>query len=241
MTHDPVDGLAVRLLGDFELRRAGEQLRLPPGMPAQAVKVLAVHAREMHIEELVDALWPDIDVELGRTRLRNVLSRIRDVAGDIVERDGPHLRMHRDVEIDLVQFETEARAAHSTADADAARRHADAAVGLYGGVLLPGDPYEGWAVPARERARQLYLAMLDLLAKAAVDEGRLGHALQLTEQAIGVDRYEEQRYIECARLLERMGRRAAAVHLLQRARAVLVQLEVTPSLELVELDLSLRE
>src|SRR6185437_15089538 len=61
---------------------------------------------------------------------------------------------------------------------------ARAALAHYRGDLLPDDPYEPWAVAARERLRRHALALLDLCAASAASAGDLDEAVRCLERAI---------------------------------------------------------
>ena len=74
----------LQLFGGFSLRVAGVDYRTPqPGHPSALVKMLAVNGA-MTPDAAIDALWPDADMETGRRRLRNLLNRIRQRAGEVV-------------------------------------------------------------------------------------------------------------------------------------------------------------
>ena len=70
--------------------------------------------------------------------------------------------------------------------ADGVRREAlaRAAVGRYGGELLPGDRYAAWAAAPREELRRRLLDLLDLLADEARERGELDEAIRLLDQGI---------------------------------------------------------
>jgi DNA-binding SARP family transcriptional activator len=102
-----------------------------------------------------------------------------------------------------------------------------AALAVATGELLPTDPYATWAIDLREPYRRRRLAMLDLLAAKAVENGRLEEACLLLDEAIGVDPYGAARYHLAADYLTQLGRREAARHLIDSAAARLAQLGVT--------------
>ena len=176
---------------------------------------------------MIEALWPGVEESSGRKRLRNVLNRLRDAAGDLVVREGDLLAFDSGRDVDVVLFEQAARAAF--AEPDAGLSQARAALSLYAGEVLPDDRYQDWATEPRERVRARALGLLDLLASHAERDGDLDEALRLLERGIEVDRLDESRYVRSARLLLRQGRRGRALEILRASAAALRDLGLDPS------------
>jgi ATP/maltotriose-dependent transcriptional regulator MalT/DNA-binding SARP family transcriptional activator len=231
---------AISLLGGLEVIRGGRRIDLPPGRPAQAVKAVAAAGGRMHAEELIEALWPEVDPESGRKRLRNVLNRLREAAGDLLVREEDTLALAEGTEVDAAVFEQEARRAvaglRSAGDLGLAR----SALARYRGPLLPEDPYEPWAAAPRERLARLAIALVDLLARDAVAREDTDEAIRLIERAIEMEPDEEGRYVELGRLLLDQGRRGRSAAVVARARVMLEELDLPPSKELDALARDLR-
>jgi DNA-binding SARP family transcriptional activator/tetratricopeptide (TPR) repeat protein len=220
--------LAVRLLGGFAVTAGGRPIEPPPGRPATLVKLLGVVGAAIPVDEVLEVLWPDVDPETGRSRMRNVLSRLRSACGELVRRDGETLVLAPDVVVDAADFETAARAALSTqhrGEPAMARR----ALALYGGELLPADRYEDFTVGPRERLAMRQLGLLDRLAAQAASDGDVDEALRLYDDAIAAAPLEEHRYEEAATLALSSGRRQRARHFVERSASVLEELGVAPS------------
>jgi DNA-binding SARP family transcriptional activator len=216
-TEQPV---TVAVLGRFEVRRAGELVRLPPGKPEQLVKLLAVSGGRIPAEQAIEELWPEVDPQSGRKRLRNVLNRLHVVAPDLANRQGDVLELG-EAEVDADVFERQAR--------DVLDRQEGAhrlALARYRGELLPDDRYESWAAAPRERLERLFIALLDAAAAAAEASGQVDEALRHVERALTVDPYDEARYLRGARLLLDQGRRAAALAMLTRGAEAFARLGV---------------
>jgi ATP/maltotriose-dependent transcriptional regulator MalT len=235
--------IQVRVLGGFEVRRAGRVVELPPGRPAKAVRALAAAGGRMHAEELVELLWPQAQLDLGRNRLRNLLSRLRLKSGELLVREEEMVALAPGCVVDAELFAAEARAAFAVSSAGEGRRAevlARAALERYRGELLPDDRYEGWAAGARERLRMQFLELLDLLAAAAERRAEIDEAARVLERALEAEPYDEQRYVRLARLLSTQGRAGSALAALRRARAAMGELGLDPSAELDALERSLR-
>jgi DNA-binding SARP family transcriptional activator len=181
------------------------------------------------LDVALEELWPESDAATGRRRLRNVLNRIRAACGDLVVRtDGEALALGERVEVDMRLFLREAGEALA---ADGGRREAlaRAAVGRYGGELLPGDRYAAWAAAPREELRRRLLDLLDVLADEARDRGELDEAIRLLDQGIAIEPFDEARYLACAELLLLQRRRGSARSLVDRAVELRESLRLPPS------------
>jgi non-specific serine/threonine protein kinase len=234
---------SVKLLGHFQVRHEGHPVYLAPQV-ARLVKLLAATGQPVHVEQAIETLWPEVDPERGRRRLRNVLARLRRAVGPIVMREGQLLLLAPGVAIDAVRFSDEARQAIDAFDVGeggpASRRQARIAAELYSGDLLAEDLYEDWASDSRERLRRLRLRLLDAWSAAASAEGDLAEAEACLREGIEADPTDEGRYLSLARLLAGSGRTAAAAAVLSRARAKVDELGLPFSTAIAELDAILR-
>ena len=222
-----------RLLGRFQVSRGDQDVTPPPGILATAVQLVALRG-SLHVEEVVEALWPDVEPARGRTRLRNVLARIRRASGDLLVRTGENLSLSPRVDVDVDAFEAAAGRALQGDPADI-----EEALESYGGDLLPESVYLAWAAAPRERLRRRRVQLLDLAAEAAEQRGRVDEAIRHLEEAIDAEPYDETRYVQVARLLG-TERRGAAHDVIERARRRLADLDLEPSPALEEAASQLR-
>ena len=234
--------VTVSLLGGFGLTRGGRAVEVPPGQGRQLVKLVATAGGRLTAEGAMEALWPEADPEASANRLRTVLNRLREAAGDVVVREDRQLCLGPDVHTDVQAFTDDARRAMLLAAAGSreAVSAARAALARYGGDLLPSDPYEPWAELPRQRLRNQALGLLDLCADWAARAGDLDEAVRCLERAIELAPDEEERYLSAARHLLTQGRRGAARHMVQRARSVIDDLGVQPPVLLIQLENQLR-
>jgi DNA-binding SARP family transcriptional activator len=229
--------VAVSVLGLFEVTEGGRAIELGAGQGTQLLKLVAVSGGAVHAEQAIEQLWPEVAPDAGRNRLRTVLNRLRDTAGDVVRRDGDLLALASEARLDLTQFTREAREALALrGDPAAAVAVARSAIARYRGDVLPHDLYEEWAAEARDDARRTMLELLDLCAEAAAKRGDLDETRRLVERTIELAPYDEGRYLSVATILRDQGRRGAALSVLQRARSTLARLGIDPPRELLELE-----
>jgi DNA-binding SARP family transcriptional activator len=246
--------VSLTLLGTFSARRGGRALVLPPGLPARAVRAVAAHGGRMRAEELQEILWPGAAPRAGRIRLRNILSRVRAAAGELLVREEEAIALAPGTACDAHLFALQARAAldasadlwsHAAPSAgDARARAAQLARGALAhcrGDLLPDDRYEPCAESRRDHLRALHLQLVDVLAGEAESRGDVDEAVRQVERAIEAERYDEERYVRLASLLASQGRVGSARAALRRGRAALVQLGLGPSPSLEGLERALAE
>lgn len=143
----------VRLLGGVEARRGALTLsRWPSRATALLLARLALAPDKAHArEELIELLWPGVDLDVGRNRLRQVLSTLKallepgaDTLPVINANRSTITLLPGSVVCDAVEFEQQARrGAYSDAQA------------LYRGELMPGH-YDEWVLETRNRLAVLH-------------------------------------------------------------------------------------
>lgn len=217
----------LQVLGGFALT-AGEADRTPqPGHPATLVKLLALRGT-LTAEAAIEALWPDADVGTGRSRLRNLLNRLKERSGPVVVRTGDLLRLDDAIRIDATAFDRAAAAALS-APGDERVGRARHAIALYTGELLPGDVYEEWSALDRARLQRQFVSLADLVAADGIDRGDLDEAARLLDLGISAEPLDESRPLLLCALLVEQGRASAAQQVARRCADALRELGVEPS------------
>lgn len=208
----------VDVLGGLRVFVDERDVTPPPGLPRRLVAVLAL-ASPRPVEEVVGLLWPDADTETGRSRLRNLLNRVRASGADVVVRRGDTLALADDVDVDLERLR---RAADTVTAAAPEVRPGLARAALAASPsfeLLPEERYEAWCEPQRGWVRRRGLALLDLLAADALGRGDLDDAAALLEQALTLEPDDRDRLRALATVLRRQGRSRTAAELERRADA----------------------
>ena len=90
----------IRLLGEFTVSRRNGEVAIPQSLAAQALKIVTLH-KKIHVDELVEMLWPEAAQGVGSRRLRNVLWRIRGACGDLLQREGNLICLAKDARTDI--------------------------------------------------------------------------------------------------------------------------------------------
>ncbi|MEO7152540.1 MAG: AAA family ATPase [Burkholderiaceae bacterium] len=160
----PLPKLEVRLLGGFSVRIDGAELapdRWPSLRATHLVQLLSLQPqRRLTRDQVIDALWPQLEPDPGSANLRKAAHHARHALGRhdavVLQAGEVLLWPERPTQVDAEDFERSADAALGRHDAAAC---AEAAHG-YGGDLLPGSRYEAWTVATRERLHARHVELL---------------------------------------------------------------------------------
>ncbi len=215
--------LHVHLLGEFRVLD-GER-DIPPGAwehrkSADLVKLVALAPGHRLVKDVVlEALWPQLEVEAATAALHKAASLARKVLGaDRVVLKQGEVALGENLTTDVATFEAAARRALASGDAKECLR----AAALYAGELLPGDRYADWANAPRER---LAARHLELLRRAGA-----------WEQLVEHDPLDEKAQLALMRVYAEAGNRASALRQFRRMKQVFAdELGVSPSREAAKL------
>src|SRR5450755_5200908 len=129
------------------------------------------------------------------------------------------------VDVDVDAFEAAVARARETGELSDYR----AALGLYGGELLPEDRYEGWAVGRREALSEAHLGLLLELSARLDEDGDAPAAIEVLERAVVIDPLHEEVHRALMRLFAAGGRRQQALEQYHQLREALSRdLEAQP-------------
>jgi DNA-binding SARP family transcriptional activator len=223
--------LCVYLLGRFEVWRQGE---LGPVTAWRRPKVAALFkwlclqgGRRVCREEALEALWGDLRWERALRNLATTLSTLRGALGATAtvclrtDAETLQLVVGDAVWIDTAAFEQHVVAAarcRRAGDAEGTAHHCRAALALYEGELLSGDPLAEWMRPERQRLAALRLRALVTLAEHALAHDNPLDAEALTLQALQQDPCEESAVRTRMETLVRQGKRTEALRCFEQFR-----------------------
>ena len=221
-------GASLRCLGGFSLAAAGVELpwrELRPRVRALLMLLAMNHGRQLHREQLVDALWPDAMLASGIRSLQVAVSSIRQclsaagIAEDALRRHGDAYALQLPGASDqLADFERLAHAAGREQGTDALRSRL-AALDRYAGDLLPEVGPAEWVVEERNRLRLLAASVGSAAARDALAAGELRTAIDAARRSVALDPYHDSSWQLVVEINERLGdQTAAAVARREQAR-----------------------
>ncbi|MBI2862205.1 MAG: AAA family ATPase [Chloroflexi bacterium] len=232
-------GLQIYLLGRFEVR-AGEQLiidRLWNRRKAKALlKLLALQkSRSLHREQVLDALWPDLEPQAATNNLHKTLFYLRlafaarGVTSSVISIIADTVALSSEVWVDIDEFRSRAQSARaSRSDLDLYEQ----ALELCVGDLLPEDIYEDWAEPQREDLRTIRIQLLVELSHLYEARGKAELAAERLQQLLQADPLHEEAHRSLMRIYAQGGSRHRVLRQYQHCRDILQrELGVKPSEE----------
>ena len=234
---DDQPALAVQLLGTFRVTLGDRpidpavwKLRKAAGI----VKLLALApARQLHVEQLMEALWPEGDPDDAANNLRRTLHTARRIlatqtaASPFLQRRGDLLVLGPTewIATDVAAFEGAAERAWHSQDPVQFRLALD----CYAGELLPEDRYEEWVEPRRASLRDSCLALLARLAELDEQRGEPQRAIASLQRLLSLEPAHEEAHVALMRLYAATGQRRRALSQFQQLRDALQrELDVEP-------------
>ena len=226
--------LRVRVLGQFSLeRKSGQQWQAVTDSAWQHQRVRALLAcllsspgRRMGREQIMDALWPDADMETASSRLDRGVYSLRQILEPSlsrpalshmlrIEREGLLLADQTQIWVDADAFDQLLIQARTTEDTDKAEKLLEEAATLYGGDFLPEERFSEWAIPRREALQRNWLGLLLELADLRIAHTAFAHAIEPLDRLLASDPTNEaatQRLIVSLAQLDRRGEALRAYH-----------------------------
>lgn len=179
--------ISILVLGPLEID--GLSRRIKRAATYQLLSYLALHPKGAGRDELVEAIWPAQDPARTRPRFWQSVSEARQALGDAWLHEGERYQLDRaKVRIDLEELDEllSAASAEGTGGAQALER----ALALWRGEPLEGSDYL-WAEGEIRSLRATLLDLLERVARLRLASHDARGALQIAEQAIGLDGLHE--------------------------------------------------
>jgi DNA-binding SARP family transcriptional activator len=205
-----VASLKIKLFGEFGVWRGDDPVEGEEWggqKPRSLLKLLLTRpGRAFSKDEIVEALWPGVSLQDADRRLRITVSLLRralepelgrgsDSHYVLSRRPGYTFDERADCEVDTWEFEKHrqrAGGAQETGELDGAIGEYRKALELASGEFLAEEPYEDWAMEAREEWREQHLAVLSNLAECLALKGRYAEAIEASERALALDGYRDE-------------------------------------------------
>jgi DNA-binding SARP family transcriptional activator len=253
--------LRIYLLGQFRVDRKEENVwqtvanRTWQRRRARALLgcLLSQAGRRMGREQVMEALWPDLDIETAANRLNGAVHELRQILEPEIARPAASklLRLERDILmladtsqiwVDAEVFEGLLNRANTTRDAEQVEQILEQAAGLYEGDYLLEELYSEWAATRREALRRGWMGLLLELAELRAARGALTSAIEPLDRLLTTDPTHETAVRRLMVLLTQLDRRGEAIRAYQRLAAILQRdYENDPLPETVELYQALRQ
>lgn len=235
--------LRLYVLGQFRLeQRAGDQNSTSPHWEAvteaslqhQRVRSLlsclvSNSGRKLGREQVMYALWQELDLEVASHRLDRAVHSLRQVFEPGRSRPASSrllLTEHATLTLaDQSQFWIDADAFESLisqgrvlqdTDPGSAERLMEEAMELYGGDFIPGEESIEWVTSRRESLRRSWISLLLELADLRLAREALPASLDVLDHLLGADPTNEAAVQRMIALQAQMGRRGEALQVYQR-------------------------
>src|SRR5947209_9880150 len=231
---DEAVALRIRTLGQFQLeRRSGQDWQSIEDAAWQHQRVRALLAcllsnpgRKLGREQVMDALWPDADIETASSRLDRTVYSLRQLLEPALSRPASShlLRMEREglilaeqsqIWVDADAFEALLNQARTTGDPGSREKLLEEASVLYGGDFLPEERSADWIIARRESLQRNWMGLLLELADLRIARDALSTAIDPLDRLLAADPANEaavQRLIISLAQLDRRDDALRAYH-----------------------------
>ncbi|MFZ4660428.1 MAG: AfsR/SARP family transcriptional regulator [Caldilineaceae bacterium] len=233
--------LHVQTLGGFRVWHQGAEVPTTAWGREKAIHLfqffITMRRQYVHKEQIMDRLWPDLDIEKGDRDFKVALNSINRALEPEREPRSEPLFVRRyglayGLDFENVWLDTEAMellisagnqaTLGPTPNADFAIACYEAAVQLYHGDYLPERRYEDWTSAERERLQLLALNTMTTLAELLLSKMPL-ESIRLTQRVLSIDPVWEDAYRIQMRAFAAQRNRPMALRTYQRCREVLAE------------------
>jgi ATP/maltotriose-dependent transcriptional regulator MalT/two-component SAPR family response regulator len=253
--------LQVTTLGSFEVRRADGSLVEPRDWQRDKARLLfqlfiARRYQPLNKEQILDYLWQDSDLNAAASGFKVALNalvkaiepeRNSRAQSGYVERNGAGAALTYSLKIEPESFWLDANEFEKLINQGIQQeinQHAPSAalalynkaLQLYKGDFLPGCLYEDWAMPERERLKDLFLTTAERVARLRVGQQEWEECLVACKLILSRDNCWEEAYRLMMLALWKQGNRTAALRTYGKCLSTLDQeLGIAPMPSTVEL------
>ncbi|HEX2120416.1 MAG TPA: BTAD domain-containing putative transcriptional regulator, partial [Thermoanaerobaculia bacterium] len=215
--------LRVRALGPLEIERDGAPVE-GERRARELLLFLLTQPKGATKEQIGAALWPDADAAKLRNNFHVTLHRLRKMLGaaEWISVDGETYSIdRRNVDFDVDLFESEARAAMRSGDAERLAR----AAAIHRGDFFENAPPAEWHEEIRDRLRELLAGVLAALGRARTASGDFKAAAEAYERLFALDTTDEDAARNLMITLTKQGDVEGAERVSQRHQDALRELE----------------
>ncbi len=181
--------------------------------------LLSSPGRRLGREQIMDLLWPELDVEIAANRLNGAVHELRQILEPDLDRPASShlLRLEHDILelanstmiwVDAEAFEQILKEARSSSDPKHIERLYEEATNLYRGSYLLEELYAEWAAPRRDMLQRSWVGLQLNLAQLRTEQGALVSAIETLDRLRASEPTNEtalQRQMILLTLLDRRG------------------------------------
>ncbi len=231
--------LYVQTLGGFRVWRHRNEVPTTAWGREKAIHLfqffITMRRQYVHKEQIMDRLWPDLDLDKGDRDFKVALNSINKALEPEREpRSEPRFvkryGLAYGIDFEFVWLDTEVMeqliaaanqiTVDSNGDIDFAIACYDAAIKLYHGDYLPERRYEDWSSSERERLQLLALNTMTTLAELLLPRISL-ESVRLAQRVLAIDPVWEDAYRVLMRAFAAQNNRPLALRTYERCVAVL--------------------
>lgn len=222
--------LRIYLLGQFKVeRKVDNECQTVDSRIWQRRRVRALlgcllssPGRRLGREQVMEALWPDLEVDIAANRLNGAVHELRQILEpDIprpaasrllrLERDVLQLADHNSIWVDADAFEDLLKTAYAIDDTKEAEGLLEQADALYRGSYLLEELYSEWATRRRDTLQRRWVGLLLNLAHLRADRGALSSAIEVLDRLRTAEPMNETALQHLMILLTHIERRGEAI------------------------------
>ena len=234
-TQKSIPSLRIYLLGQFRIERLfnGEWQTIDSRnwhrRRARALLgcLLSSPGRRAGREQIMEQLWPDLDINVAANRLNGAVHELRQILEPDIERPAASrlLRLERDILeladssyiwVDAEAFEALVKEAFATADPRHAETLLEEASSLYRGNYLIEELYSEWAAPRRDALQRAWVSMLLKLAQLQTGQKAHVQAIDTLDRLRTADPTNETALQHLMILLTSLDRRGEALQVYRK-------------------------
>ncbi len=225
--------LRVYLLGQFRVERKVKQEWKPvDGRTWQRRRarallgcLLSSPSRRLGREQVMEQLWPDLDIDVASNRLNGAVHELRQILEPELARpaNSRMLRLERDILeladsatiwVDVEEFENilkEVDVTDTSTNSDRAEQLLEKADTIYSGGYLLEELYSEWASHRRDALQRRWVGLLLQLANLRAKRGAFVSAIETLDRLRVADPTNETALQGLMRLLTELDRRGEAL------------------------------
>src|SRR5450755_869089 len=232
--------LRLYLLGQFRVERkngnewSALDSRIWHRRRARALPgcLLSSPGRRLSREQVMELLWPDLEVDIAANRLNGAVHELRQILEPDISRPAASrmLRLERDVLeiadgaqiwVDAEAFEGLLKEANNCSDPAETERLLEEAAALYRGSYLLEELYSEWAAPRRDALQRAWIGLLLDLANLRAERGALASAIEPLDRLRTAEPTNETALQRLMILLTHLDRRGEALQVYRQHVAML--------------------